>query len=167
MQRGRAPLVLVLVTAVALAAGCGSSSSSSSTSGGSTPSTSTPSTPSTSTGGSVSGGGSFCGQGKADLKQLNAQLALAANISSTPQRLKAQMQTILAAYQKAEGEAPSQIKGDVAAIYSTMSKLNQILAAHGYNLMASGAQAALLFTSTQFKAAGKHLQAWAKVNCGA
>jgi hypothetical protein len=167
MQRGRAPLVLVLVTAVALAAGCGSSSSSPSTSGASTPSASTPSTPSTSTGGSLSGGDSFCGQGKADLKQLKAQLALAANISSTPERLKAQLQTIMAAYQKAEGEAPSQIKGDIAAISSTMSELNQILAAHGYNLMASAAQAAPLFNSPQFKAAGKHLQAWAKANCGA
>lgn len=167
MQLGRATLVPLLVTAVALAAGCGGSSSSSSTTGSSSPSTSTPSTPSTSTGGSTTGGGSFCGQGKADLKQLRTQLALASQISSPPQRVKAQMQTILTAYKNAEGEAPSQIKGDIATIYSTMNKMDQILAAHNYSLVASVAQLSPVFESGQFKAAGDHLQAWAKANCGA
>ncbi len=168
MPRSRVPLVLLLVTAVALAAGCGSSSGSSSTNNSSIPISTTPaSTPSSSTGGSVSGGSSFCSQGKADLKELKAQLAAAASISSTPARLKAQVQTVMNAFQKAEGEAPSQIQGDIATIATTMNKLNQILAAHNYDLVSSAAQAGAVIDGAQFKAASNHLQAWATANCGA
>lgn len=169
MPRSRAPLVLLLlVTAVAVAAGCGSSSSSGGSSTGSTPpatSTPTTTTPPAGTGSGGSGGSGFCAQGKADVKQLQAELAALSSISSTPARLKAEMKTILNAYKAAEGQAPSEIKPDIAAVYATMSKMDQIFAAHNYDLMTSAPQAAPLFQSHALKAHFAHLKAWAAANC--
>jgi hypothetical protein len=168
MQHGRAPLLLLLVTSLAVAAGCGSSSSSGTGSGSSTP-TSTPpstSTPASSGGGSLSGGSSFCGQAKSDVINLKRNLAALASISYTPKRLKAEMDTIVAAYQKAEGEAPGVIKPDIATVYQAMNKLNQIFAAHNYDPIASGAQAAPVFNNTKLQSAFAHLKAWAVANCG-
>jgi hypothetical protein len=166
MPHSRAPLLLVLVMSLAVAAGCGSSSSS----GSSTPTTTPPttSTPSSGggSGGSLSGGSSFCGQAKSDVSNLNRNLAALASISYTPQRLKAEMTTIISAYQKAEGEAPGAIKPDIAAVTQTMVKLNQIFAAHNYDLAASSAQAAPLFTNAKLKSSFAHLKAWAIANCG-
>jgi hypothetical protein len=170
MLHGRAPLLLLLlVAALAVAAGCGSSSSSAGTGSGSsapttTPSTSTPA--SSGGGGSLSGGSSFCGQAKSDVANLERNLAALASISYTPKRLKAEMETIIAAYQKAEGEAPDAIKPDIATVYQAMSKLNQIFAAHNYDPVASEAQAASLFTNAKMKYAFAHLKAWAVANCG-
>jgi hypothetical protein len=157
---GRAPLLLLLVTALAVAAGCGRSSSSG-TSSGSSPTTTPPSTstPTSSGGGSLSGGSGFCGQAKSDVSDLNKNLAALASISYTPARLKADMQTIIAAYQKAEGEAPDAIKGD-------MVRLNQIFASHNYDPVASSAAAAPLFNNAKMKNAFAHLKAWAVANCG-
>jgi hypothetical protein len=169
MPHSRAALLLVLVTSLAVAAGCGSSSSSGSSNGSSTPTT-TPPTTSTPTssggGGSLSGGSGFCGQAKSDVSNLNRNLAALASISYTPQRLKAAMTTIIAAYQKAEGEAPGAIKPDIATVTQTMVKLNQIFAAHNYDPVASGAQAAPLFKNGKLQTAFAHLKAWAVANCG-
>jgi hypothetical protein len=170
MPHSRAPLLLVLVMSLAVAAGCGSSSSSGSSNGSSTPTTTPPSTstPTSSggSGGSLSGGSSFCGQAKSDVTNLNRNLAALASISYTPQRLKAEMTTIIAAYQKAEGEAPGAIKPDIAAVTQTMVKLKQIFAAHNYDLAASSAQAAPLFSDAKLKTSFAHLKAWAIANCG-
>jgi hypothetical protein len=168
MLHGRAPLLLLLVTALAVAAGCGSSSSSGTSSGSSTPTTTPPSTstPTSSGGGSLSGGSGFCGQAKSDVSDLNKNLAALASISYTPARLKADMQTIIAAYQKAEGEAPDAIKGDITTVAQAMVKLNQIFASHNYDPVASGAAAAPLFNNAKMKNAFAHLKAWAVANCG-
>jgi hypothetical protein len=169
MLHGRAPLLLLLMTALAVAAGCGSSSSSGTSSGSSTPTTTPPSTStptSSGGGGSLSGGSGFCGQAKSDVSDLNRNLAALASISYTPARLKADMQTIIAAYQKAEGEAPDAIKGDITTVAKAMVKLNQIFASHNYDPVASGAAAAPLFNNAKMKNAFAHLKAWAAANCG-
>jgi hypothetical protein len=163
MLHGRAPLLLLLVTALAVAAGCGSSSGSGTSSGSSTPTTTQPSTSNPI---SSSGGSSFCGQAKSDVADLNRNLAALASISYTPKRLKADMETIIAAYQKAEGEAPDAIKPDITTVTQAMVKLNRIFAAHNYDPVASGAAAAPLFNNAKMKNAFAHLKAWAVANCG-
>jgi hypothetical protein len=164
----RVSVILPMILALAmLTAACGGSSSSS-TPSSSSPSSSTPSTtaqPSTSSGGG--GGSAFCGQAKSDIASARASLAAIAGIASTPTRLKAEFQTILAAYQKAESQAPSAIKPDIAEVYTFMQQLNTAFAAHGYNPVAAGPSAAPLLRSAKLKQAFAHLKAWALVNCGA
>jgi hypothetical protein len=80
--------------------------------------------------GTGSGSSSFCGQAKSDIKTLQTDLAGLASISSSPQRLKATMQTVIAAYQQAEQQAPDEIKPDIAVVSTFMSQLNQAFAAH-------------------------------------
>ena len=147
------------------AAACGGSSSAPSSN---PPATSSP-PPSSSTG-NVSGGSSFCGTGKADINKLQTDLANLQSIASEPQKLQEMFATILTAYSHAESQAPSEIKGDIQVAYDFMNKLNNLLKAHQYNLVASAAQAQTFLTGpehTKLMKASKHLEAWAKTNCGA
>jgi hypothetical protein len=170
MTRVRVFLAFGAVVLALGAAACGGSSSSASSGSSSTPpATSTP-PPSSSTG-NVSGGGSgFCGTGKADINKLHTDLANLQSIASEPQKLQEMFATILAAYSNAESQAPSEIKGDIQVAYDFMKKLNDVFKAHQYNIVASAAQAQTFLTGpehTKLVNASKHLQAWAKANCGA
>lgn len=168
MTRVRVFLAFGAVVLALGAAACGGSSSSASSGSSSTPpATSTP-PPSSSTG-NVSGGGSFCGTGKADINKLQTDLANLQSIASEPQKLQAMFATILTAYSNAESQAPSEIKGDIQVAYDFMNKLNNLLKAHQYNLVASAAQAQTFLTGPEHAKlvkASNHLQAWAKANCG-
>jgi hypothetical protein len=169
MTRVRVFLAFGAVVLALGAAACGGSSSAASSGSSSTPpATSTP-PPSSSTG-NVSGGSGFCGTGKADINKLQTDLANLQSIASEPQKLQEMFATILTAYSNAESQAPSEIKGDIQVAYDFMNKLNNLLKAHQYNLVASAAQAQTFLTGpehTKLANASKHLQAWAKANCGA
>ena len=170
MSRVRIFLAFVAVVLALGAAACGSSSSSGSS--GNTPSSSTPtsSPPPSSSTGNVSGGGNFCPTGKADINKLNSDLQNLQAAASQPQAAKQMFATILAAYSHAESQAPSEIKGDIQVAYDFMKKLNAILAKHNYNFIASAAQAQTFVSGPEHAklvTASKHLEAWAKANCGA
>jgi hypothetical protein len=166
MSRVRIFLLASLAVALLGGAGCGSSSGSSS-SGATTPvlapSSATSSTTSTNTG---SGGSGFCGQAKSDFATLQTDLAGLASISSTPQRLKATLQTVIAAYQKAEQQAPDQIKPDIATVSTFMSQLSHAFAAHNYDAMQAAPTALPILKSAKLKVAFAHLKAWGVANCG-
>jgi len=168
MSRVRPLLFASVAVALIAGAGCGSSSSSggsSSANAGLGATTTTP--PTTQSTGSVGGGGSsFCSTGKADLASLQAKLASFATSSSDPQAFKSQMLTIQKAYQQAESQAPGEIKPDLAAVNTFITKLDQIYAAHGWNPIAAGPAALPLLQNNGLKAHMNHLQAWAKANCG-
>jgi hypothetical protein len=169
MTRVRVFLAFAAVVLALGAGACGGSSSSASSGSSSTPpATSTP-PPSSSTG-NVSGGSAFCSTGKADITKLQTDLANLQAAATQPQALKQMFDTILTAYSNAESQAPSEIKGDIQVAYDFMNKLNNLLKAHQYNLVASAAQAQTFLTGpehTKLVNASKHLQAWAKANCGA
>jgi hypothetical protein len=168
MTRVRGFLAFGAVALALGAAACGGSSSAGSSGSSTPPATSTP-PPSSSTG-NVSGGSGFCSTGKADINKLQTDLASLQSIASEPQKLQQMFATILTAYSNAESQAPSEIKGDIQVAYDFMNKLNNVLKAHQYNLVASAAQAQTFLTGpehTKLVNASKHLQAWAKANCGA
>ena len=167
MSRVRPLLFASVAVALIAGAGCGSSSSSggsSAANAGLGVTTTTP--PTTQSTGSVGGGGSsFCSTGKADLASLRAKLASFASAGSDPQAFKSQMLTIQKAYQQAQSQAPGEIKPDLAAINTFITKLNQVFAAHGWNLLAAGPAAAPLIQNNTLKAHMNHLKAWATANC--
>ncbi|MDX6548083.1 MAG: hypothetical protein QOG33_1633 [Gaiellales bacterium] len=166
MSRVRIALLASLAVTLLAGAGCGSSSGSSS-SAASTPASTPTSTPtSTASTGTGSGGSSFCGQARSDFSTLQADLAGLASISSTPQRLKATLQTVIAAYQQAEQQAPDQIKPDIATVSTFMSQLNHAFAAHSYDAMQAAPTALPILKSAKLKAAFAHLKAWGVANCG-
>ena len=166
MSRVR-PLLVASVAVVLIAgAGCGSSSSS----GGSSSAANaglgvTTTTPPASTQSGGGGGSSFCSTGKADVASLKAKLASFATSGTDPTAFKSEMQTIQKAYQQAESQAPGEIKPDLAAINTFITKLNQIFAAHGWNPLVAGPAALPLLQNNGLKAHMNHLQAWAKANC--
>jgi hypothetical protein len=169
MSRVR-PLLFVSVAVVLMAgAACGSSSSSGASSsaanaGLGVTTTTPPST--TQSSGSVGGGGSsFCATGKADVASLKAKLAALATSGTDPQAFKAKMLTIQHAYQQAESQAPGEIKPDLAAVNAFITKLDNILAAHGWNPLAAGTAAVPLLQNNGLQGHMNHLQAWAKANC--
>jgi hypothetical protein len=171
MSRVRISLFVTLAVVLLAGAGCGSSSSSGGSSG-TTPVSTPPSTPastpaSSGSTGSGSGGSPFCVQAKADVAKLHTDLAGLAAISSTPQRLKATLTTIIAAYQKAEQEAPDQIKPDIATVSTFMVQLNQAFAAHNYVPQQAAPTVLPLLQSAKLKVAFAHLKAWGVANCGA
>ncbi len=168
MSRVR-PLLVASVAVVLIAgAGCGSSSSSGGSSsaanaGLGVTTTTPPAT--TQSGGGVGGGSSFCSTGKADVESLKAKLASFATSGTDPTAFKSEMLTIQKAYQQAESQAPSEIKPDLAAVNTFITKLDQIYAAHGWNPLAAGPAALPLLQNNGLKAHMNHLQAWAKANC--
>jgi hypothetical protein len=167
MSRVR-PLLFASVAVVLVAgAGCGSSSSSGASSAanaGLGVTTTTP--PATTQSGGVGGGGSiFCSTGKADVESLKAKLAGFATSGTDPTAFKSEMLTIQHAYQQAESQAPGEIKPDLAAVDTFITKLDQIYAAHGWNPLAAGPAAVPLLQNNSLKAHMNHLQAWAKANC--
>ncbi len=168
MSRVR-PLLFASVAVVLIAgAGCGSSSSSggssSAANAGLGVTTTTP--PTTQSGGGGTGGGSsFCSTGKADVASLQAKLTSFATSGADPQAFKSEMLTIQKAYQQAQSQAPGEIKPDLAAINTFITKLNQIFAAHGWNPLAAGPAAAPLLQNNTLKAHMNHLKAWATANC--
>jgi hypothetical protein len=167
MSRVRISLFATLAVALLAGAGCGSSSGSPSSSGTSTPVSTPASTPSSSTStGTGSGASSFCGQAKSDFTTLQTDLAGLASISSSPQRLKATLQTVMAAYQQAEQQAPDEIKPDIAVVSTFMSQLNQAFAAHNYDPTQAAPTAEPLLKSAKLKVAFAHLKAWGVANCG-
>jgi hypothetical protein len=169
MTRVRVFLAFGAVVLALGAAACGGSSSAASSGSSSTPPATSSPPPSSSTG-NVSGGGDFCSTGKADITKLQTDLANLQTAATQPQALKQMFATILTAYSNAESQAPSEIKGDIQVAYDFMNKLNNLLKAHQYNLLASAAQAQTFLTGpehTKLVNASKHLQAWAKANCGA
>jgi hypothetical protein len=167
MSRVR-PLLFASVAVVLIAgAGCGSSSSSGGSSAANAGLGVTTTTPPTtqSGGGGTGGGSSFCSTGKADLASLQAKLASFAS-GANATALKSQMLTIQKAYQQAQSQAPSEIAPDLAAINTFITKLNQVFAAHQWNLIASAPEAApLLQNNNTLKAHMNHLKAWATANC--
>ncbi len=167
MSRVR-PLLFASVAVVLIAgAGCGSSSSSggssSAANAGLGVTTTTP--PTTQSGGGTGGGSSFCSTGKADVASLQAKLTSFATSGADPQAFKSEMLTIQKAYQQARSQAPGEIKPDLAAINTFITKLNQIFAAHGWNPLAAGPAAAPLLQNNTLKAHMNHLKAWATANC--
>jgi hypothetical protein len=167
MSRVR-PLLFASVAVVLVAgAGCGSSSSSGASSAanaGLGVTTTTP--PATTQSGGVGGGGSsFCSTGKADVESLKAKLAGFATSGTDPTAFKSEMLTIQHAYQQAESQAPGEIKPDLAAVDTFITKLDQIYAAHGWNPLVAGPYAVHLLQNNDLKAHMNHLQAWAKANC--
>jgi hypothetical protein len=167
MSRVR-PLLFASVAVVLIAgAGCGSSSSSggssSAANAGLGVTTTTP--PTTQSGGGTGGGSSFCSTGKADVASLQAKLTSFATSGADPQAFKSEMLTIQKAYQQAQSQAPGEIKPDLAAINTFITKLNQIFAAHGWNPLAAGPAAAPLLQNNTLKAHMNHLKAWATANC--
>ena len=167
MSRVRTLLVASVAVMLIAGAGCGSSSSSGSSSAanaGLGVTTTTP--PATSqSGGGVGGGSSFCATGKADVASLKAKLASFAASGTDPTAFKSEMLTIQKAYQQAESQAPGEIKPDLAAVNTFITKLDQIYAAHGWNPLAAGPAAVPLLQNNGLKAHMSHLQAWAKANC--
>lgn len=167
MSRVRPLLFASVAVALIVGAGCGSSSSSggsSAANAGLGVTTTTP--PTTQSTGSVGGGGSsFCSTGKADLASLQAKLASFATSASDPQAFKSQMLTIQKAYQQAQSQAPSEIQPDMAAINTFIAKLNQVFAAHQWNLIAAAPAAEPLVQNSTLKAHMNHLKAWATANC--
>jgi hypothetical protein len=163
------PLLFASVAVVLIAgAGCGSSSSSGSSSaanaGLGVTTTSPPAT--TQSGGGVGGGGSsFCSTGKADVESLKSKLATFATSGTDPKAFKSEMLTIQHAYQQAESQAPGEIKPDLAAVDTFITKLDQIYAAYGWNPLVAGPHAVPLLQNNGLKAHMNHLQAWAKANC--
>ena len=167
MSRAR-PLLFVSVAVVLIAgAGCGSSSSSGSSSAANAGLGVTTTTPpaTTQSGGGVGGGSSFCSTGKADVESLKAKLASFATSGTDPKAFKSEMLTIQHAYQQAESQAPGEIKPDLAAVDTFITKLDQIYAAHGWNPLVAGPYAVPLLQNNGLKAHMNHLQAWAKANC--
>ena len=166
MSRVR-PLLATSVAVMLIAgAGCGSSSSggsSSAANAGLGVTTTTP--PATTQSGGAGGGSSFCSTGKADVASLRAKLASFATSSTDPKAFKSEMLTIQKAYQQAQSQAPGEIKPDLAAINTFITKLNQIFAAHGWNPLVAGPAALPLLQNNGLKAHMNHLQAWAKANC--
>ena len=166
MSRVRPLLFASVAIALIAGAGCGSSSSSggsSAANAGVGVTTTTP--PTTQSGGGTIGGSSFCSKGKADLASLQAKLASFATSASDPQAFKSQMLTIQKAYQQAQSQAPSEIQPDMAAINTFIAKLNQVFAAHQWNLIASAPAAEPLVQNSALKAHMNHLKAWATANC--
>ncbi len=162
------PLLFASVAVVLIAgAGCGSSSSSGSSSAANAGLGVTTTTPpaTTQSGGGVGGGSSFCSTGKADVESLKAKLASFATSGTDPKAFKSEMLTIQHAYQQAESQAPGEIKPDLAAVDTFITKLDQIYAAHGWNPLAAGPAALPLLQNNGLKAHMNHLQAWAKANC--
>ena len=168
MSRARPLLFASVAVALIVGAGCGSSSSSggssSAANAGLGVTTTTP--PTTQSGGGGTGGGSsFCSTGKADAASLQAKLTSFATSGADPKAFKSEMLTIQKAYQQAQSQAPGEIKPDLAAINTFITKLNQIFAAHGWNPLAAGAAAAPLLQNNGLKAHMNHLRAWATANC--
>src|SRR6476646_3277933 len=137
MSRVRTLLVASVAVVLIAGAGCGSSSSS----------------------------GGSCSTGKADVASLKAKLATFATSGTDPEAFKSEMLTIQKAYQQAESQAPGEIKPDLAAVNTFITKLNQIFAAHGWNPLVAGPAALPLLQNNGLKAHMNHLQAWAKANC--
>jgi hypothetical protein len=167
MSRVR-PLLFASVAVVLVAgAGCGSSSSSGASSAANAGLGVTTTTPpaTTQSGGGVGGGSSFCSTGKADVASLKAKLAAFATSGTDPKAFKSEMLTIQHAYQQAESQAPGEIKPDLAAVDTFITKLDQIYAAHGWNPLVAGPYAVPLLQNNGLKAHMNHLQAWAKANC--
>jgi hypothetical protein len=163
------PLLFASVAVVLIAgAGCGSSSSSggsSSAANAGLGATTTTPPATTQSGGGVAGGSSFCSTGKADVENLKAKLESFATSGTDPTAFKSEMLTIQKAYQQAESQAPGEIKPDLAAINTFITKLDQTFAAHGWNPLAAGPAAAALLQNNNLKAHMNHLQAWATANC--
>src|SRR6476661_8143794 len=132
MSRVRTLLVASVAVVLIACAGCGSSSSSggssSAANAGLGVTTTTP--PATTQSGGGGGGSSFCSTGKADVASLKAKLATFATSGTDPKAFKSEMLTIQKAYQQAESQAPGEIKPDLAAVNTFITKLNQIFAAH-------------------------------------
>jgi len=165
MSRVR-PLLFASVAVVLVAgAGCGSSSSSGGSSAANAGLGVTTTPPATTQSGGVGGGSSFCSTGKADVESLKAKLAAFATSGTDPTAFKSEMLTIQHAYQQAESQAPGEIKPDLAAVDTFITKLDQIYAAHGWNPLAAGPAAVPLLQNNGLKAHMSHLQAWAKANC--
>ena len=167
----RAVLISLMVGLALAGAACGSSSSSGSSSTSTPVLTSTPSEASTSTAssGDMSGGSSYCAQGKKELDELRTKLASVGQITSQSDRLKQYMSTLKDAYSNAESGAPAAIEPDIAEIVDFINKMDAAFAAHNYNLLQSAATVQPLFLQNQakLKQAGRHLKAWAVANCGA
>jgi hypothetical protein len=160
------PLLFASVAVVLIAgAGCGSSSSSGSSSAANAGLGVTTTTPPATTQSGVGGGSSFCSTGKADVESLKAKLATFATSGTDPKAFKSEMLTIQHAYQQAESQAPGEIKPDLAAVDTFITKLDQIYAAHGWNPLVAGPYAVPLLQNNGLKAHMNHLQAWAKANC--
>jgi hypothetical protein len=166
MSRVR-PLLFASVAVVLVAgAGCGSSSSSGGSSAANAGLGVTTTPPATTQSGGVGGGGSsFCSTGKADVESLKSKLATFATSGTDPKAFKSEMLTIQHAYQQAESQAPGEIKPDLAAVDTFITKLDQIYAAHGWNPLVAGPYAVHLLQNNGLKAHMNHLQAWAKANC--
>jgi hypothetical protein len=167
MSRVRSLLFASVAVALIAGAGCGSSSSSGGSSAANAGLGVTTTTPPTtqSGGGGTGGGSSFCSTGKADVQNLQAKLTSFATTGADPQAFKSEMQTIQKAYQQAQSQAPSEIKPDLAAINTFITKLNQIFAAHGWNPLVAAPAAAPLLQNNTLKAHMNHLKAWATANC--
>ena len=161
---------VVAVLALGLAA-CGGSSSSA-TSGGA-PSAGGASTPVASSGstdlGSMSGGGSgFCGQAKGKLADMQAKMAQLATITSDPERIKKQLETLMSFVQSAQSGAPPEIQADVASFAAFLKHLNDVYAKNGYDPMKAAPELVpyIQQMQTKLETSSKHVQAWAKANCG-
>ena len=175
MSRVR-PLLFVSVAVVLVAgAGCGSSSSSGTSSAANAGlGVTTTSPPATTQSGVGGGGSSFCSTGKADVESLKSKLSTFATSGTDPKAFKSEMLTIQAgaakltiqhAYQQAESQAPGEIKPDLAAVDTFITKLDQIYAKYGWNPLVAGPHAVPLLQNNDLKAHMNHLQAWAKANC--
>ena len=131
-----ASVAVVLVAGAGAAARRRQASSSAANAGLGVTTTTPPAT--TQSGGGGGGGSSFCSTGKADVESLKAKLAWFATSGSSPTAFKSEMLTIQHAYQQAESQAPGEIKPDLAAVNTFITKLDQIYAAHGWNPLVPG-----------------------------
>jgi len=168
MSRVRPLLFASVAVVLTASAACGSSSStgaSSSAANGGLGVTTIPTTTAQSGGGVGGGGSSFCATGKADVASLKAKLAALATSGTDPQAFKAKMLTIQHAYQQAESQAPGEIKPDLAAVDTFITKLDNIYAANGWNPLVAGPKAVQLLQNNGLQGHMNHLQAWAKANC--
>src|SRR6476660_2112999 len=165
MSRVRTLLVASVAVVLIAGAGCGSSSSSGGSSSAANAGLGVTTTTPPATTQSGGGGSTFCSTGKADVASLKAKLATFATSGTDPKAFKSEMLTIQKAYQQAESQAPGEIKPDLAAVNTFITKLNQIFAAHGWNPLVAGPAALPLLQNNGLKAHMNHLQAWAKANC--
>jgi hypothetical protein len=167
-MRKRAGAVLAVAASLALgAAACGGSSSGPSTGAGG-------SSPTISAGGSsigsesLSAGNGFCGDAKGKLADLQATMAQLATITSDPERIKKQLEALQSFVQSAQSDAPSEIQGDVASFATFLKHMNDVYAQNGYDPMKAAPELVPYIQQMQSKleTSSKHVQAWAKANCG-
>jgi hypothetical protein len=120
----------------------------------------------TDTGGGGGGSGDFCADAKKDSKDLETSLASVYSGQSTKATLQKEVDTIIAAYTKAESQAPDQIKPDLAVFLTFMTKLKQVYASAGSDPTQALQKLEPLVHSAKLKKASLDLKNWAKANCG-